>query len=398
MKAKHTTKLLLIYFSKGLSFLSSYVLLLVLFNKLEDKEFSYYAAVGYLGFIVLTILDFGFSNYVILNKEINANEQILVGLNKGKLILTIFLALIFVVISIIYENTIYALLACISVQQAFNFDGIYKIQNKYNVIILKFFLGAIANFLLIGLLSIFIISSNYILIYTYITGAIINIYTFRSFTKSIFTSKKIDLSILRSTIYNFNWQPILLYITFNFFCNFTYAYYSYITKFTAEHLYYNSNIIIISFISNLYVVYLIYREYVFTTSSLKPILINIGLILFLFIGSLLMYHYHFVVSLFGKNVVVSDGDKLLSSILFITLILKTEVYFRLLKDFSFLKFLSFIQVLVNCFLVYNSQAICHFFAKNLFFLPIIIFDLLVIASSIMLWFFTKISLKKTFSL
>ena len=42
--------------------------MLVLFNKLEDNEFSYYAAVGYLGFIVLTILDFGFSNYVILNK------------------------------------------------------------------------------------------------------------------------------------------------------------------------------------------------------------------------------------------------------------------------------------------------------------------------------------------
>ena len=381
-------KLFLLYFSKGITFISNYLLIIILFNQLPDAAFSSYSAITYYTFIIYTILDFGYSNYVILNKEINSNDGLLTNLHQKKILFSFAAALGFLLAYLITHN-LYCLLVCvIAVQQAFNFDGLFKIKNNYQIIIKKYFLTALTNAVLIVLVTYFTKSYVAVVLYTYGIATIVNMATLPKYVKlNILNFKGSNASAMG--LKSSDVTSLCFYFSFNFLSNFTYAYYAYAIKNFADASYYNNNILYLSLVSNFYVFYIICREYFFTTGKLNPKVVNIAVTMFVFIGCFTLYNYNIIVSLFGKTNVMESIDKLIACAIFLTLIAKTETFFRLLKNIQYLKAITIVQVVVNAVLFTNIDALSQRFGTAYILLPLVVLDVCLIALSIAAISFVK---------
>jgi hypothetical protein len=373
----------LLYLSKGVAFVSNYLFILILFNKIAPKEFATYSSLSYLAFIVLTILDFGFSNYVILNKEVYSNERLLVSLHRKKLGLTLVFVVGCCVTYFITGYFFYLLFSLIAFQQAFNFDGLFKIKNTYKIIIVKYFLTSTANVLVLLLLIFKSVSANAILSFVYLGGAIVNIATLPAYVRSkILFQKTIVYTGAPGKFHTSTFISLIIYFSFNFLSNFTYAFYAYGMKEHVEPAYYSSNVVVLNFISNLYVLYLIFREYCFTRSAVNNRSLYILLTFFLITGAAAIFNYNRLVSFFGRDVMIELSDRFVLAGIFITLILKSELYFRKLKSYVFLKFLTIVLLASNLLLLLFFTKFVHLYNARLLLVPLFLLDVFIILCSI----------------
>jgi hypothetical protein len=110
---------------------------------------------------------------------------------------------------------------------------------------------------------------------------------------------------------------------------------------------------------------------------------------FLVTGCFALFNYGAVISFFGKNVTINPLDKIIACVLFLTLIVKTETYFHLLKNSWCLKIVTIVQLVLNAVLFGNVDKLTALFGKRHLLLPLAFFDCIVIAVSIAAFLFYK---------